>query len=152
MKWYKLWVVPLIPVLLASCAGKTAELPAPQALFEEIQQRVELPEMVDLAEELLLDSTGIEEESYDSAVCCLLSEGMGPDEIIIVKAADDKAADNIQEKLRARLDYKEAAAQVYLTEYMPLIQEGVVRRDGLTVSLIVSEKVEEIVQIYDQYQ
>lgn len=152
MKLYKLGTALLSAVLLVSCSGRTAELPEPQELFEAIRQEVELPEMVDLTEELLLSNTGIEEGEYSSAVCCLLSEGMGPDEIIIVRAADSKLADDIQEKLKERLAYKEEAARMYLTEYMPVIQEGIIRRDGLTVSLIVSEQSAEIVEVYKQYQ
>ena len=40
------------------------------------------------------------------------------------------------------MEDKEKAAQVYLTEYMPIIQQGTVRKDGLTISLIVADKAE----------
>lgn len=142
----------LAVVLLAGCSEKKEELPEPQELFEAIQQEVELPEMVDLAEELLLDITGISENSYDSAVYFLLEKGTGPDEIVIIRAADEKAAGDIREKLEKRLEDKEKAAQVYLTEYMPIIQQGTVRKDGLTISMIVAEKAEEILRVYEKYQ
>ena len=56
--------VAMAAALLAGCSAKKEKLPEPQELFETIQQEVELPEMVDLAEELLLDSTGISEDSF----------------------------------------------------------------------------------------
>lgn len=147
-----LLAVAMAAALLAGCSAKKEKLPEPQELFETIQQEVKLPEMVDLAEELLLDSTGISEDSYDSAVYLLLEEGTGPDEIVIIQATNQDAAVDIQEKLEKRLEDKEKAAQVYLTEYMPIIQQGAVRKDGLTISLIVAEKAEEILQVYEKYQ
>ena len=142
-----LLAVAMAAALLAGCSAKKEKLPEPQELFETIQQEVELPEMVDLAEELLLDSTGISEDSYDSAVYLLLEEGTGPDEIVIIQATNQDAAVDIQEKLEKRLEDKEN-----LTEYMPIIQQGAVRKDGLTISLIVAEKAEEILQVYEKYQ
>ena len=147
-----LLTVAMAAALLAGCSAKKEKFPEPQELFEAIQQEVELPEMVDLAEELLLDSTGISEDSCDSAVYLLLEEGTGPDEIVIIRAVNEEAAVDIQEKLEKRLEDKEKAAQVYLTEYMPIIQQGTVRKDGLTISLIVAEKTEEILQVYENYQ
>ena len=149
-KWRALLAAALAAALLTACAKKETELPQPRELFDTVCQEVELPKMVDLAEELLLDSTGISEDSYDSAVYCLLEEGLGPDEIAIIRAADEEAAADIQEKLERRLEDKEKAARVYLTEYMPVIQQGTVRRDGLTVSLIVSEKAEDILRVYER--
>ncbi len=151
-EWRVLLAVAMAAALLAGCSAKKEKLPEPPELFETIQQEVELPEMVDLAEELLLDSTGISEDSYDSAVYLLLKEGTGPDEIVIIQATNQESAVDIQEKLEKRLEDKEKAAQVYLTEYMPIIQQGTVRKDGLTISLIVAEKAEEILQVYEKYQ
>ena len=78
-------------------------------------------------------------------------EGMAPDQIIIVKAKDEAGAAGIEEKLSAWLTYQEEGSRMYLTEYMPLFQAGVVRRDGQTVSLIVSAQADEIVKVYQQY-
>ena len=47
------------------------------------------------------------------------------------------------------LDYKQECGRLYLTEYQPMLRAGVIRRDGLTVSLIVSGQVEEILRVYD---
>lgn len=47
------------------------------------------------------------------------------------------------------MDYKQESGQLYLTEYQPVLQAGIVRRDGLTVSLIVSDQLEDIMRVYD---
>lgn len=139
-------------ISLCACSAPAAELPAPEELFAAIENAVELPEMVDVADDYLESALGLLPEDCDSAVYYLLAEGLAPDEIVIIRAKDDSSAKDIQKKLKERLDYKKQAAQMYLTEYMPIIQAGIVRRDGLTLSLIVSEQAEQIAQVYEQYK
>lgn len=146
------WAVTILTlVILTACSVDNVGLPNPDDLFAEIINTVSMPEMIDVSEEYLAPIIGIDTNDYDAAVYYLLSEGMGPDEIAIIKAKDDKSANDILEKLKKRLEYKEKSAQIYLTEYMPIIQDGVVRRDNLTISLIVSDKVPEILEVYDSY-
>ena len=142
-------VLAVVALLLSGCPGEAKELPAPAELFAEIQAEVELPEMINTAETDLEALTGIGPDSYDSAVCYRLCEGTAPDELIIVRANSAGDTDKIQELLEKRLDDKREAGTLYLTEYQPMLQAGVVRRDGLTVSLIVSGQVEEIARVYD---
>lgn len=139
----------LLAVLLPGCSVEPRELPPPAELFAAIQTDVRLPEMIDCAETDLDALTGIGPDSYDSAVCCRLCEGTAPDEIIIVRGRDEDAAGTIQACLEKRLEYKRDSGRLYLTEYQPMLQAGVVRRDGLTVSLIVSGQAEDIVCVYD---
>lgn len=141
--------LPLLFLLLPGCRAGAKELPAPARLFAAIQTEVELPEMVDTAETDLEALTGIGPDSYESAVCYQLSEGTSPDEIIIVHSRDREAAGSIQALLEKRLDYKQQSGGFYLTEYQPILQAGIVRRDGLTVSLIVSGQAGEIIQVYE---
>ena len=139
-------------MILSGCRSETQELPPPTELFAAIQAKVELPKMVDTAETDLEALTGIESDTYDSAVCYRLYEGTAPDEIIIVHARDNEMSREIQLLLEKRLGYKRESGELYLTEYQPMLRDGVVRLDGLTVSLIVSERADEIVQIYNALQ
>lgn len=151
MKKY-LPILLLLTMILSGCRLETQELPPPTELFAAIQAKVELPKMVDTAETDLEALTGIESDTYDSAVCYRLYEGTAPDEIIIVHARDNEMSREIQLLLEKRLGYKRESGELYLTEYQPMLQDGVVRLDGLTVSLIVSERADEIVQIYNALQ
>lgn len=141
-----LWAL-LALLLLSGCGGQTRELPPPADLFAAIQAEVELPEMIDTAGTELEALTGIGPELYDSAVCYRLREGTAPDEIILVRGRDEGSAADIQERLEKRLEYKQGSGRLYLTEYQPMLQAGVVRRDGLSVSLIVSGQVDQIQRI-----
>lgn len=138
--------------LFCSCSAHASELPEPEELFSEIANSVTLPEMTNVADEYLDSVLGLSPEDCNGAVYYLLSEGIAPDEIVIIRAKDDSSAEDIQNKLEDRLAYKEQAAQMYLTEYMPIIQAGFVRRDGLTLSLIVSQQSEQILEVYEQYK
>jgi len=152
MKKIKL-LIAVLALLLAACSSENGTVsPEPAELFSNIQQTVSIPEMVDVAEAFLEDELGITADQYESAVYYLVEEGLAPDEIVIVKAKDEDTAGQILEKLENRLAYKEESAQLYLTEFMPVIQNGVIRQDGLTVSLIVSEQVEQIEEVYRQYK
>lgn len=137
---------------LCACSSPAAQLPPPDELFAEIVGAVELPDMTDLADEYLESALGLSPEDCDGAVYCLVTEGTDPDEIVIIRARDSDGADSIRTRLEERLAYRERAAQLYLTEHMPVIQAGVVRQDGLTLSLIISGRVDEILQVYDRYQ
>ena len=139
----------LLMALLPGCGTGAEELPAPAELFAWLQAEVELPEMVDTAETDLEALTGIGLDRCDGAVCFRLREGTAPDEIIIVRGRDERAAEEVRERLEKRLEDKREAGRLYLTEYQPMLEAGVVRRDGLTVSLIVSQRAEEIGRVYD---
>ena len=151
MKKY-LPILLLLTMILSGCRLETQELPPPTELFAAIQAKVELPKMVNTAETDLEALIGIESDTYDSAVCYRLYEGTAPDEIIIVHARDNEMSREIQLLLEKRLGYKRESGELYLTEYQPMLRDGVVRLDGLTVSLIVSERADEIVQIYNALQ
>lgn len=142
----------LIIAGLSACSAKQAELPGPGQLFETIREAVQLPEMVDVAADMLEANTGISAAEYAGAAYYIPMDSVMPEEIILIRAVDDGAARDIREKLESYLDYRVEAARVYLTEYMPILQAGVVRRDGLTVSLIISEQVSEIVSVFENWQ
>ena len=148
----KLVVTIILLALLSSCGKNAVDLPEPNELFAYIQSEIELPNMVNVVNDFLEDNIGIEPDEYESAVYYILGVGLSPDEIIIVKAKDNAAAAVIKEKLEARLAYKAKSAEKYLTEYLPMINKGIVRRDGLTVSLIVSEYSEGINNIYRNWE
>lgn len=152
MKISKLILSGLFILVLCACSPKETELPLPGELFDQISASAQLPEMIDTAADMLQANTGIAPEDYTEAVYYIPAEGMAADEIIIIRARDSAGVSAIEEKLKSWLTYREESAQVYLTEYMPLIKSGIIRSDGLTVSLIVSEQVEAILEVYNSFK
>ena len=141
-----------ISLILVSCSSGPLELPSPPDLFEVIAERVGITDMYDLSDEMLEDVIGIPSESCESAVYMTPGTGISPEVIIIVKANTAEDVDLIEEKLEKRLAYVRKSAENYLIEEMPMIDKAVLRRDGLTVSLIISPKVSEINAVYDEYK
>lgn len=138
--------------ILTACGKTAAELPSPDELFAQIQSEVPMENMVDVSEDFLESNLGITEEDHDGAVYYITAVGASCEEIIILRAKDEKGAAEFYEILETRLAYIEKSAQNYLTEYLPMIASAALRKDGHTVSLIVSPHVVEIEQVYDSLQ
>ena len=143
----RILLLAVLAALLAGCGARSGELPPPAQLSAAILAGAGLPDMVDTAGTDLEALTGIGPELYEQAVCLRLREGTAPDEIIIVRARSGGAAETVQALLERRLDYKRESGALYLTEYQPMLRAGSVRRDGLTVSLIVSGQAEAVAQL-----
>ncbi len=141
----------LVLCLLTGC-GSAAALPEPAQLAAELLAAAEGPEMSAMPASYLLEVTGIAPEDYESAVYLLPAGDVAPDELILVRCRDKAAAEAVRRKLEARLDLKAKAAQSYLTEQLPVIRAGTVRTDGLTVSLLVSERLDALQAVYDRFR
>lgn len=147
----KLFVLLLLVFILVSCTVDKSELPSPTELFSEISEDAGITYMYDMTDEMLEDVVGIAPDVYSDAVYMTPGTGISPEEVIIVKGNTEADADLIEEKLNKRLTYIKKSVENYLIEEMPMIEKAVIRRDGLTVSLIVSPNVQGIIEIYDKY-
>ena len=136
-------------LLLMSCSKRHANLPSPPELYAVISESIELPEMVEFPQDELSEYIGIEPDEYLSAVSFSCLDALRPDEIIIVQAINENAAAEVYKKLKARLEYKRKSAINYLPENIPIIDKAVIRQDGLTVSMLVSDNIDDIIKIYN---
>lgn len=141
----------LTAVLLLTGCGKP-ELPEPQVLAAALLEAADGPEMAAMTADFLLENTGLSPADYESAVYYLPDGSTAPDELIVVRCADGAQAEAARERLEKRLSGKEQAAQYYLTEQLPVIRAGLVRRDGLTVTLLVSESLEAMQKVFARYR
>jgi len=137
-------------LLLSACTAKhpAADLSDPAALYSAMTEVTELGDMFALTDEDLLYMIGVDPQWYTSCAAYMASEGTSPEEILIFRAADAASAERILETLENRLQYKRACAAQYLVENQSLLRDGVVRADGLTVSLIVTEDIEAVHSVY----
>lgn len=147
----KLFVLLVLILVFTSCTSYKPSLPSPTDLFEEISEDAGITYMYDMTDEMLEDVIGISPEIYSDAIYMTPGTGISPEEVIIVIGNTDDDADFIEEKLNKRLAYIEKSAENYLIEEMPMIEKAVIRRDGLTVSLIVSPNVDAISEVYNKY-
>ncbi len=121
----------------------------PEEVYQAIAAVADFPGMVEMADPYLLDNMGVKPEQYTSAVYYLVEQGTDPDEIVIVAAVDDAAAEEIQGKLEQWLTRRIDGAQSYLVENLPILEAGVVRRDGNTVALLITENIDAVQDVYN---
>jgi hypothetical protein len=142
-------VAVLITVMMVGCSKTALELPEPSVLYSAVESAAALSEMIELSSDELLDLTGIADDQYSAVAAYQTGLGMLPDEIVVLRAVDATNAADIETKLKDRLAYKKKSAEAYLTENLPTINAGVVRRDGLTVALIVTEDIASALKAYE---
>ena len=141
-------------VLLTACSGSTSDmvseqtLPAPTALYAQIADAAALEQMITLTADELFDVIGIDPAWYTESAAYFSADGTSPHEVLIFLAVDASAAEALETVLQGRLRYKQDSAAQYLTENQPLLESGIVRRDGLTVSLLVTAEQDAVKALY----
>ena len=146
-------ILPLLLLCAALCAacGGQEGLPAPAALYAEILESALLPQMSEMPEDYLLDDLGIFPDKYDAAVYALPQDGLAPDEVVIVRGRDGSAASEVERLLQAHLETREAEAERYLPDNLPVIRSGAILRKDTTVCLLVSAQAEQIRAVLEGY-
>ncbi len=137
--------------LFACGAGESA--PAKdmdiQAVKEQIIAQLKVEGAMDLAKERLLALYGIEEADIADSACYVTMDGVFPDEIIIVKAADSDAAKRVREKLSSRLEEIKVQSQSYDPENYAIAQECRVLQSGKTIALFMSPNHKAMEEIFE---
>ncbi len=72
-------------------------------------------------------------------------------EIVLVKAVDEEALENISKSLNNLYVSRMSLAQSYDSKTVSMLEKCSVEENGLYVSLIISENVDELREIYDSY-
>ena len=135
---------------LFACGGETARDIDIQAVKTQIISDLGIEGAMDLASERLLALYGIEEADVLESACFVTMDGVFPDEIVMIKAADSEAADRIESKLNTRLDEIKVQSQSYDPENYAIAQECKVLREGNVVALFMSAKHADMEAIFNK--
>lgn len=119
-----------------------------EALYQKMLDAEILPEMMEFPESMVLDFYGIDPADYTEAVFYQSFDSMLADEVVLVNAMDDAAADRVEEMLNVRLEAKAEEAKGYSPEQFAIIEKCSVIRDGMNVIMIVSPKKDVLVEIF----
>lgn len=131
----------------ASSAEKT-EL---QAVLEKIKSEVTLPDdMVDFDARRLKRVFGITEEQAADFAGAICTDGLKQDEIIFVKAKDEKSAKDVAERLQNDWQSKYDVIKNYDPDQVEIIESAKVETNGLYVSLVISADAEKIKSIFNE--
>lgn len=113
------------------------------AVYEQLASSSLLPEMIASDK----SSYNLCASDYSAAVCYKSSDESLPDEIVLVTAVDDEAAERIEEALYTWLEDKAEEAKSSSKNY-EIITACSVERSGNNLALIISAKAEQLTNIY----
>lgn len=130
--------------------NSSAESSVLQAALEKVKSDVELPsDMADFDERRLKRVFGISEEQVDDFSGAICTDGLKQDEFIYIKAKDESTVQEIADKLQNDWQSKYNVIKNYDPDQVKIIESAKVETNGLYVSLVISEKAEQIKQIYN---
>lgn len=140
--------------LCAACGGsggqkKTGDV---QQIYDDIAAHAQLPAMMPVGGDLVLDYYGIDLDDCEEALFMVYDgDQMLADEIVLIRAKDAAAAKAIKERLDARMQYKADENDGYLPEQYEVVKKGKVLQDGLRLALFVSPDIDTVLEVYNQY-
>ena len=130
----------------ASSAAKTAEAPAGvpdlQALYEQMLQTADFPEMFLLSPERVAKIYGIDPAACPQALFATVENGLRIDEIWLVEAETEEAAGEIEEIALGRVEQLKRGTENYLPDQFAVAEKARVLRQGKMVALLVSPEAE----------
>lgn len=144
-------ILSLLLVLgLTACGGKevAVDLTDVRGAMLEVQAPEE-PWMLET--DALKNLYGIEADDVQQSASYVTMSGTFPDEIVLVQAVDEKAAERIQSALEARLSEVMVQSQSYDPDNYAAAQKCTVTVNGTYVALILSPEQESLRAVYDEY-
>lgn len=146
-KLFSIFVTAALLCLLIACGGtKQADFTKVSA---EMKTKITNTEMMDLSNEDLMPTYGIDSADVKQFSAYVDSTGIKGDEIVFFEGKDAAAAKRIKEKLDARYKQKEVEMKDYLPEEYAMLKKCNVNQNGNYVSMIVSPQYEELTKIYN---
>ena len=145
----------LIPVLLAllllaGCGKSAAAVPDLEAVYERIAAEAELPEMIRLSEKRMDSFYGIDAAACPQAIVAVSDDGLRVDEVWLLEAADEKAAEALLALAQSRIARICAETENYLPDQYAVAQGAEALRIGSCVGLFVSPDAQRMAEIFRQ--
>lgn len=143
--------VVLCAALLTACGKAPAADVDVQAVYDKIASSASLPaETVELTANDLLDYYGIAPESV--AACVAVQDACGyKDEIVIIKAVDEKTADEIHDLLEEHISYQTDSMRNYDAEQYAILGSSKVVEKGCYTAMFISAEQDEMNDIFNSF-
>lgn len=135
----------------ASCAEKTPEITMDiNSVKNTIIEKAELKEPLEIDKENFCERYALDAADVSEVVCVTTLNGTFPDEIVIVKAANDEAKLRITESFSSHLDEVKVQSQNYDAENYALAQECKIIEKGNYLALFISAKHAQMEKIFEE--
>ena len=138
----------LLILLLPACgsaAGGDADL---SALYAQMEEKFELPAMSALSERQLERYYGIDTAACPQLVVMQCDDGLRVDEIWLIQAADEAAAEQLLALAQSRLDQLAAETENYLPDQHAVVRDSRALRVGSYVALLISPDAAEMEELF----
>ena len=139
----------LLPVLTA-CGGRSAE-PLHidcEALYEQLLALPDLPGMVPVSERRIRNYYGIDTDACPQVVMAVCEDELRADEIWLIEAASEEAAQELAQLAEARITQLKAELKNYQPEQEAMVKKGQVLQKGTNIALFISPRAEEMAALY----
>ena len=135
----------------AACGGKSQADLDVKEVMGALLEKAPIESSVELTQDDMLNFYGIRSEDMDSFAASLAADGITAKEVVLVKAASEDSAREVETKLQNRLDARRNEFNNYLPDQYAIVEKSEVKRDGVYVRLIISPQQEELVELYNSY-
>ncbi len=141
----------LIFLLFCGCGKTSAQPPDFPKLSEELYQAGVFSTPVDAVDSAValslygLDSADVAEGSF------YFSSGASADELALILAADESAAQTVADAFEARVSFQQTGYADYMPEELHKLENALVRQEGLYVLLCVAEDPSGVTEVMDNY-
>ena len=138
----------LLILLLPACgsaAGGDADL---SALYAQMEEKFALPAMSALSERQLERYYGIDTAACPQLVVMQCDDGLRVDEIWLIQAADEGAAEQLLALAQSRLDQLAAETENYLPDQYAVVRDSRALRVGTYVALLISPDAAEMEELF----
>lgn len=133
-----------------SQSSVTDKTSAPEKILEEIKSKCNIDDsMKPLTAEQLKEIYDIDSEDMDSFVAIASEDSLVKDQIIIIRTMGESEACKIRDSLQKYYDKILENSKSYLPDEYEKIKKCSVVKDGIYVSLIISDKADEITEVYN---
>lgn len=139
----------LLVLMLSACGGSAAVTVDLASVKQTMITDLQIVDPLDIPAERLEDLYNISAESIKSSACFITMGGAFPDEIVMVEAVDAKAAQEIAQKLEARLADVTNQAQNYDADSFALLKACKVETAGNYVHLFISAQSAQMREIFN---
>ena len=127
---------------------ETVDSPDLEGVYQQFQEKLSLPEMAAVSEKRRDAILGIAPEDCLQAVTVLCGDSVRADEIWMIEAADDAAADRIAELAQVRLDQRAQEMENYLPDQYQIVKQAKIVREGRFVGLFVSPDADAMEELF----
>ena len=142
----------LILVISTSCSKKESmdKSPSIEDLNNELKETVDLSNMDIGDEEKLKKLYDIDSENLEEYILYIPKSNIEANEIAIFKVKESEDLEEVEEKIKDRVEEQAANFKDYLPDEYYLIEKNVLKTKGNYILFAISEDVDKIEKIFDE--